>query len=219
MSPRSERTNRELRRTSQERILAAALEVFAEQGYENATISQITERAGVSRGLISYYFATKQELLRAILARWLDGMLTMLDDLAVDGPPDELLAAVIDRALVGASNQLGTQRLVLCLMLQPGTRPVYAQVERDRADAMRAFEDRLRDIFEARGAVDPAVEEALLRSVLEGVLFKLAVYESGYPLAAVRARLYALYDLGAPTPLPLPADAFGESGRLRAPLD
>lgn len=219
MSPRSERTNRELRRTSQERILAAALEVFAEQGYENATISQITERAAVSRGLISYYFATKRELLRAILGRWLDGMLTMLDDQAVDVPPDDLLATVIDRALLGASHQLGTQRLVLCLMLQPGTRPVYAQVERDRADAVRAFEDRLRDIFAARGAVDPAVEEALLRSVLEGVLFKLAVYEESYPLAAVRSRLYALYDLGTPAPLPLPADVFERDGRLRAPLD
>ncbi|MDW5328344.1 TetR/AcrR family transcriptional regulator [Plantactinospora sp. KLBMP9567] len=218
MSPRSEQTNRELRRSSQERILTAALEVFAEQGYENATISQITERAGVSRGLVSYYFATKQDLLRAILGRWLDGLLTMLDDLAPDGPPNDLLATVIDRALLGASTQLGTQRLVLCLMLQPGTRGVYAQVERDRAEAMRAFEDRLRDIFAARGAADPAVEEALLRSLLEGVLFKLAVYEQGYPLDAIRSRLFALYGLGEPAPLPLPADVFAESGRLRAPL-
>ncbi|MEV4757566.1 helix-turn-helix domain-containing protein [Micromonospora sp. NPDC049559] len=219
MSPRSEGTNRRLRASSQERILTAALEVFAEQGYENATISQITERAAVSRGLISYYFATKRDLLQAILGRWLDGLLTLLDDLDADAAPDDLLAAVIDRTLVGASAHLGTQRLVLCLMLQPGTREVYARVEQERADAMVAFENRLRAIFAARGSADPAVEEVLLRSLIEGVLFKLAVYEETYPLDAMRTRLYALYGLGEPAPLALPEHVFTKTGRLRAPVD
>lgn len=216
MSPRSPRVNVQMRHRSQERIIGAALEVFAAHGYEGATISQITERAQVSRGLISYYFASKRDLLEAVLGRWLDGMLSMLDDQGEDVPPDVLLATVIDRAVLGAREFLGTQRLMLCLMLQPGTREVFAKVERSRAVAVQAFEERVRAIFKARGAADPAVEEVLLRSVLEGVVYKLAVYEDTYPLTDVRPRLYELYDLGEPGPLPLPPDNFRAEG-MRAP--
>ena len=216
MSPRSAVVNQQLREASRERILAAALEVFAEQGFEGASISQITERAAVSRGLVSYYFPAKRDLLEAILGRWLDGLLSAFADLDADMAPDRLLAAFIDRALLGAAGTLKAQRLVLCLMVQPGVRDVYARVERERAAAMGAFEDRLRAVFAARGAADPAVEEVLLRSLIEGVLFKLAVYEDSYPLDAVRARIYGVYDLGEPGPLPLPENHFGSKRRLRA---
>ncbi|WP_329104061.1 TetR/AcrR family transcriptional regulator [Micromonospora sp. NBC_01699] len=207
-----------MRHRSQERIIGAALEVFAAHGYEGATISQITDRAAVSRGLISYYFASKRDLLEAVLGRWLDAMLGMLDDQGPEVPADQLLATVIDRALFGARGNLETQRLMLCLMLQPGTREVFARVERSREATVRAFEDRVRAIFVARGAVDPAVEEVLLRSLLEGVVYKLAVYEDIYPLTEVRNRLYVVYQLGEPGPLPLPPDTFHDTERLRAPV-
>ncbi len=68
-----------------------------------------------------------------------------------------------------------------------------------------ALEDGLRELFTARGAEDPAVEEVLLRSVLEGVIFKTAVYGAQYPTEPIR-RMYALYALpGSETELPLPA--------------
>lgn len=217
MSPRSPRVNVQMRHRSQERIIGAALEVFAAHGYEGATISQITERAAVSRGLISYYFASKRDLLEAVLGRWLDATLGILDDQGPEVSPDELLATVIDRAVYGARGSLDTQRLMLCLMLQPGTREVFARVERSREVAVRAFEDRLWAIFAARGAADPAVEEVLLRSLLEGAIYKLAVYEDTYPLAEVRSRLYAIYQLGEPGPLPLPPNSFRGAERLRVP--
>lgn len=52
--------------------------------------------------------------------------------------------------------------------------------------------------FAARGAQDPALEEVLLRSVLEGVVFKAAVYPDHYPIDRLRCRLYDIY--GLPTP-------------------
>lgn len=223
MSPRSEQVNQQRREESKERILAAALRVFAERGYENATISQITAEARVSRGLISYYFAAKSDLLEAILGRWLDGVLGIFDVVESLGVgagggrsgADVRLAGVIDLVLSAAHQDLGNQRLMLCLMLQPGTREVYAKVEHDRAERVRGFEETARALFAERGAADPAVEEVLLRSALEGVLYKFAVYEGSYPLEAMRARLYEIYDLGEPAPLGLPASSGGDELRLR----
>ncbi|GIG90803.1 TetR/AcrR family transcriptional regulator [Plantactinospora endophytica] len=216
MSPRSERLNQELRARSRERILAAALEVFAEHGYESATISQVTERAQVSRGLVSYYFRTKEELLAAILDQWLSSVFTLLDGLDPAAGPDQRLRTVIDRVLTTARERLAEQRLMLCLMVQPSTRTTYARVERSRAAEATAFENSLREIFADRGAADPAVEEVLWRSMMEGVLFKLAVYTDSYPLDAVRTRLYQLYGLTETDPAPTAADQAAPI-RLRIP--
>ncbi|MBU1226869.1 MAG: TetR family transcriptional regulator [Actinobacteria bacterium] len=46
-------------------ILEAARSVFAESGYERATIRAIAERAGVDSSLVHYHFGTKQDLFVA----------------------------------------------------------------------------------------------------------------------------------------------------------
>lgn len=50
-----------------ERLLAAAEEVFAEKGYHDASIHDITSRAGIGQGTFYFYFPGKLELLRALL--------------------------------------------------------------------------------------------------------------------------------------------------------
>lgn len=50
---------------TRERILAAALEVFAERGFDGARTRDIAERAGANLGLLPYYFGGKLELWRA----------------------------------------------------------------------------------------------------------------------------------------------------------
>lgn len=55
--------------TTQERILAAALEVFAERGFEGARVRDIAERAGANLGLLTYYFGDKEQLWKAAVTR------------------------------------------------------------------------------------------------------------------------------------------------------
>ena len=50
-----------------ERILAAAVEVIAENGYFNSPVSAIAARAGVADGTIYLYFKSKDEVLRAAI--------------------------------------------------------------------------------------------------------------------------------------------------------
>jgi AcrR family transcriptional regulator len=189
-----------MREQSQQRILQAALMAFAERGFEGTTIAQIAERAGVARGLVSYYFPAKEKLLQALLGQALDGILALTDRAEDEDTHDRWLAGIIDRTLGAAEDTIGVQRLVLCLMLQPGTREIFVGVEAAKSEAVEEFERRLQEIFAARGAPDPALEEVLFRSVLEGVIFKLAVYPETYPVAAVRHRLHAMYGLPAGAP-------------------
>jgi len=48
-------------------ILSAALSVFAEKGYEQATIEEIAEKAEFSKGALYNYFSHKEEMFKAIL--------------------------------------------------------------------------------------------------------------------------------------------------------
>ncbi|GII55386.1 TetR family transcriptional regulator [Planotetraspora thailandica] len=212
MSPRSARANEEMREQSRERILAAALEVFTEKGYHNATISDITARAGVSRGLITYYFPGKQILVDHLLDRYIDSVTAILD---VTGTPDERLAAIIDGVLLTVAQTLPVQRMTLSLVIHPSTHPLFAQAEARKEEQVAGLEDGLRDLFAARGADDPALEEVMFRSVLEGVIFKAAVYQDDYPLERVRRRLHAMYGLPAPESALIQDDP-PPVGRMRA---
>ena len=49
-------------------LLDAAREVFAERGFADASMEEIAERAGVTRGPLYHYFDDKQDLFRAVYA-------------------------------------------------------------------------------------------------------------------------------------------------------
>jgi len=49
------------------RILEAAFHVLGRQGYENTSIKDIAEEAGVAQGLVHYHYKSKQQLVLAVL--------------------------------------------------------------------------------------------------------------------------------------------------------
>jgi AcrR family transcriptional regulator len=55
--------------STRERILATALQVFAERGFDGARTRDIADRAGVNLGLLTYYFGNKEKLWRAAVER------------------------------------------------------------------------------------------------------------------------------------------------------
>jgi len=54
------------KKTRKDRIMEAALRIFAEKSFQDATISEISKEAGVSEATIYEYFGTKEDLLFAI---------------------------------------------------------------------------------------------------------------------------------------------------------
>jgi AcrR family transcriptional regulator len=63
---RARRTRAEQQQQTRTLLLAAASEVFAESGFEGASIDAITERAGFTRGAFYSNFASKEALLIAL---------------------------------------------------------------------------------------------------------------------------------------------------------
>lgn len=79
-------------------LLDAALEVLKEKGYEAATISEITDRAGVAKGTFYLYFETKAHLVVALRDRHREAMTDEIVRRLGDGPADAwgVIDAVLD---------------------------------------------------------------------------------------------------------------------------
>jgi TetR/AcrR family transcriptional regulator len=87
-------------------ILAAAEQLFARRGYDAASLAEIGEEAGVSRGTPSYFFGSKEELYVAVLERMyadrnaaLGPAFAQLTDWAEQRNPSRSLKAVLTRAV------------------------------------------------------------------------------------------------------------------------
>lgn len=69
---RTRQTQAERRRSTQERILAAALEILSKDGHTRFTTTHVASTAGVSRGAQENYYRTKADLLAAATAYAMD---------------------------------------------------------------------------------------------------------------------------------------------------
>jgi TetR/AcrR family transcriptional regulator len=101
-----------------ERILDAALAIFARHGYSGARIDQIAEAAEMSKPNLLYYFRTKEELYRAVLTRTLDMWLKPLRELDPSRNPRDALGHYIDRKLAYSRSHPEASRLFAIEIMQ-----------------------------------------------------------------------------------------------------
>ncbi len=82
------------RGSSLDAIRAAAVDLFARQGYEVTSVRQVVEAAGVTKGALYHHFKAKEDLLFGIYDRLLTLQQERLEAIAAeDRPPREILAA------------------------------------------------------------------------------------------------------------------------------
>lgn len=67
MAPRTPEQFENIREERKQEILNTALQLFAQKGYDNTSISQISREADISKGLIYNYFESKQQLLKEVV--------------------------------------------------------------------------------------------------------------------------------------------------------
>lgn len=84
---------------NRDKISAAAIEIFAQEGFRGATVDAIAERAGMSKPNLLYYFPSKEAIYREVLERLLDDWLAPLRALDEEGDPVQEIAAYLDRKM------------------------------------------------------------------------------------------------------------------------
>ncbi|MEV5606737.1 TetR/AcrR family transcriptional regulator [Streptomyces sp. NPDC052225] len=127
------------RARTRQRLLDAALDVFAEAGFGRSTVEQVCERAGFTRGAFYSNFSSLDELF---LALWEERSARMLDDVraalaGIDpGDPETAVRAAVDAAPVDDAWYRITAEFTAHALRNPGLRRVMAARESAIRDAI-----------------------------------------------------------------------------------
>jgi AcrR family transcriptional regulator len=80
--PRNKEQSEQMRAASQAQILASARRLFSERGFFSCKVADIAREAGMSAGNVYWYYASKDEILKAVLAEGFERQETLLSDAA-----------------------------------------------------------------------------------------------------------------------------------------
>src|ERR687887_2935065 len=78
-----------------DRLVESATALFHEQGVQRTTLAEVAERAEVPLGNVYYYFKTKDELLGAVLAGYLEQAAALIESFEGSRTPQARLKALV----------------------------------------------------------------------------------------------------------------------------
>ncbi|MGH3153628.1 MAG: TetR/AcrR family transcriptional regulator [Streptosporangiaceae bacterium] len=190
-------------------IVAAAIEVIAELGYGQASLARIAQRIGVSKGVISYYFAAKDDLVRAVMADVIAKAVAYVGPrLAAESTGPGKLRAAIESNIAF----MGEYRphMVAFLQIVLNTRgadstpnPAVTRVLHDGAASLRELLATYQAAGEFRAGFDPQVMATAIRSAIDAVPRKLAA-EPDFDVGHYGRELADLFDVATRGQIPDP---------------
>ncbi|MDO4502378.1 MAG: TetR/AcrR family transcriptional regulator [Coriobacteriia bacterium] len=138
-------------------LIDAALKVIGRKGYAAATVDQIVEEAGVSKGVAYYHFKNKADMATSVLERGLLELTDGFDAIAADaGSAAEALTRFIELFAARVFENECFGRFFVTELWRN---------DRDWSDAMRQHEGRLMDIL--AGQISRGQQEGTIRPELD----------------------------------------------------
>jgi AcrR family transcriptional regulator len=191
----STKTSTSERRSARERLLAAAEELFYEEGVNTVGIDRVIERAGVAKASLYDCFGSKEELIRSYLvARQESRRARMTEKLARYATPKERLLGVFDAMgeLFAAPNFRG------CAFMRASAEARTGSSLKSVCDDSRAWIRTLfTELAKDAGAADPASLAQQLVLLYDGA--SVSAQMDCNPGAAAAARAAASMMLDAVT--------------------
>jgi AcrR family transcriptional regulator len=180
------------RRPARERLLAAANELFYEEGFNLVGIDRVIERAGVAKASLYDCFGSKEELIRSYLQeRHAARQLRMRERLARYATPKEKILAVFDSMAEAAAKPdfRGCAFARASAEARPGS-SVKAMCDESRAWNLALFAD----LAKQDGAADPDRVAQQLRVLYDGAMVSAHLDTSSTAVAAARAMAEVVLD-------------------------
>jgi AcrR family transcriptional regulator len=151
-------------------LLAVAVKVFNEKGYDGTSMEELSHRLGRTKSAIYHHVSGKEELLRLALDRALDALFTVTDEPAFHtGRAIERLEYLVRRSVLVLADEL--PYVTLLLRVRGNTK-----VERRALARRRKFDRIVSDLVaeaEAEGDVRPDVDPAITARLLFGTVNSL----------------------------------------------
>ena len=183
-----------------------AIDAIVDLGYQGASVAEVARRAGVSKGVVTYHFAAKDDLIMAVVSRVFDSVAEHLRARLTDTTPQAFVADYI-----GAWVDYYRTRTRYMLAMRDIWSSFRDESGRQRlgpdtgADELAMIEHALRLGQErgCRGPFSPRVMAVTMKGALDRLL-GLLVAEPGLDLQAYGAELIALFERATSPGTPAP---------------
>ena len=190
MSPRTKQQFEDIRKTSKDKILAVALELFAQNGYQGTSIAQIAKKAKISKGLMYNYFKNKEKLLEAIVLEGFNKIMEMDYGLSKSDKPADKLKSLIDETLNNLSNNFTYWQLYTALLVQPR---VQKKFEKKFYKFREYFISSMAEIFRVLDSSNPELDSFLLGTHFDGLALNFIAAPDDFPMEEIKQALYTQY--------------------------
>jgi AcrR family transcriptional regulator len=173
-APASRRSQAERVEASDRALIAAAVKLIADRGYQRTTLAAIGDAAGYSRGLVTQRFGSKEGLLWAVLDRLLDSwVLRSAGPRVGDRVGVEALRAAVDAYLQLVQAAPDSLRAYHALLREadgpvPEVRRRIAEVNRDERDGIARWLREGQAAGSVRNDVDPDAVAVTFLAVIRG---------------------------------------------------
>ncbi|MEO7966230.1 MAG: TetR/AcrR family transcriptional regulator [Gemmatimonadaceae bacterium] len=193
--PRSHAQNEQLRTATRERLLDAALTLFARDGFQQTSVKTIAQRAGLAAGLLYSHFDSKESLLRAIFERSMDDVRESFRGADHVAPPYRITALVLGAVEI-VRERLDFWQLVYHARTQPAVVAALGSALDAWSKSIVATLER----FLAEGdAPDAALDARALFATIDGMCQHYALDPRHYPIDGVARRVIARWTPSAAT--------------------
>ncbi len=162
------------REATRARLLRAASDAFAERGLHGASVEDICERAGFTRGAFYSNFADKDDLVLALFEQHARRLRSRAEELAArqDLTPEEILTGVID-VLVGSPREQARWHLLqaeftLHAIRDPAARRAFVRQQDQVRDMLASVVERVAQRHGLRLSVSPGEFVRLAQAVSSG---------------------------------------------------
>jgi AcrR family transcriptional regulator len=190
MSPRTKEQYEKIRESSRTEILDAALKLFAQNGFHATSISQIAEKAGISKGLMYNYFKSKDDLLRTIIDDGFKKLGFLMAEINTETDPRKALEKIIRLSLQNLKNNLEYWKLYMSIVLQSTS-------QKDMEEHIASFRDSavmgLSELLKAMGQKDYYLKAFALGSQLDGLAFNVVSAPGSLPIDELEEYLIETY--------------------------
>jgi len=153
-----------------ESLLAVAVTVFNERGYDGTSMEDLSRRLGISKSSIYYHVDSKEDLLALALDRALDGLFRVADE--VRAGPDPAIVR-LERLVRGSVDVLADRLPYVTLLLRARGN---TSTERTALARRREFDQIVADLVaeaERDGDIRPDVDPAITARLLFGLVNSL----------------------------------------------
>ena len=178
MSPRSPQQIESIRAKSKQRILDAAFELMARNGYESTSISQIAAKANISKGLLYNYFKSKEDVLETLVyTAFSEGDKLMSEIIATE--PEETLKNLFKWYFNELRERPELWKLITALSLQVDRFQFLREMVNKK---MYEYAEFIGDLLQKQGIDNPKDEAILIGALFDGIGLQYIILRDDYPL-------------------------------------